>query len=62
LLAHFLQNPAPDHEAEANRLICYLRDTKNMAIEYSAIAGSTFITAVDAVFVENKATGRSTHG
>ena len=36
LLAVFLANPSPRHRAEADRIICYLRDTKYLAIEYSA--------------------------
>jgi hypothetical protein len=36
LLAVFLTNPSPRHRAEADRIISYLRDTKYVAIEYSA--------------------------
>jgi hypothetical protein len=35
-LAVFLTNPSPRHRAEADRIISYLRDTKYVAIEYSA--------------------------
>jgi hypothetical protein len=33
-----------------------------MAIEYSATTGSPFITAIDAIFADDKATGHFTHG
>jgi hypothetical protein len=62
LLARFLQNSAPNHQAESNHLICYLRDINNMAIKDFATAASTFITAVDATCADDKATGCSTHG
>lgn len=34
ILARFMQNPSPFHMDEVNRVICYLRDTKDLSICY----------------------------
>ena len=63
LLAQFLQNPSPRHRAEADRLICYLRDSKHLAIEYSGTATTQiFEAACDAAYADDKETRRSSEG
>jgi hypothetical protein len=63
LLAQFLQNPSTRHRAEADRLICYLRDTKHLAIEYSGtLTAQIFEAACDAAYADDKETRRSSEG
>ena len=38
LLAHFMQNPSPFHSTEADQVICYLRDTKDLSLVYDGIS------------------------
>src|ERR1700722_9206734 len=36
--ARFMQNPSPIHAQQADRAICYLRDTKDLSIQYCGYA------------------------
>ena len=39
LLARFLcKNPSPFYSAEADRVICYLRDTKDLSLVYDGLS------------------------
>jgi hypothetical protein len=60
LLTRFLQNSAPEYLVEINHLICYLRDTKDYAIEYSADA-PVWDAAVYSAHADDKATMHLTH-
>jgi Reverse transcriptase (RNA-dependent DNA polymerase) len=67
LLATFMTNPSPRHRAEVDRLICYLRDTKHLAIEYSAggphqTSAKAVEAASDAAFGDDPASRRSSEG
>ena len=46
LLARFMQNPSPIHVQQADRVICYLRDTKDLSIQYCGYADSEVTTKV----------------
>ncbi|QSS48816.1 hypothetical protein I7I53_08942 [Histoplasma capsulatum var. duboisii H88] len=65
-LAIYMTNPSERHSAEIDRVIAYLRDSKNLAIEYSVSDGdglsmNVFEAASDASFVDNS-DRRSTEG
>ena len=39
-----MQNPSPIHAQQADHVICYLRDTKNLSIQYCGYADSEVTT------------------
>ncbi|KAL1953540.1 hypothetical protein VTO42DRAFT_2617 [Malbranchea cinnamomea] len=67
LLARFMTNPSPFHSSEADRLICYLRDTKDLSVCFSATEASGAMIKVwegasDAAYTDDKDTRRSFEG
>lgn len=69
-LATFMTNPSEHHSSEADRMISYLRDTKNLAIQYNGNVGRALVldlkpdvveAASDASFADNP-DRRSTQG
>lgn len=65
LLARFMQNPSPFHSAEADRVICYLRDTKDLSLVYNGSMpsyASVFGAYSDAAYADDVTTRRSSEG
>ncbi|KAL1956601.1 hypothetical protein VTO42DRAFT_7012 [Malbranchea cinnamomea] len=66
LLARFMQNPSPFHSAEADRVICYLRDSKDLSLVYdgsiSTNSLASFKAYSDAAYADDPTTRRSSEG
>jgi Reverse transcriptase (RNA-dependent DNA polymerase) len=62
-LSQFLRNPSPAHLAASNRVISYLYQTRNLAIEYTGQATEPiFSCSSDAAFADDSLTRRSSDG
>jgi hypothetical protein len=53
-LAQFLKNSNSDHLIAINRVISYLNETKNLAIEYSNRIANILLCVNDATFADNE--------
>jgi hypothetical protein len=53
-LAQFLKNSDSNHVTIANRIIAYLNNTKNLAIEFSRNSSEIFLSTSDAAFADNE--------
>ena len=64
LLCQFNANPSRKHLYEADRVLSYLAQTRDFALEYSLQEGGkrTFIAASDASFADDTATRRLSQG
>ncbi|KAL1952723.1 hypothetical protein VTO42DRAFT_4411 [Malbranchea cinnamomea] len=67
LLVRFMTNPSPFHCSEADRLICYLRDTKDLSVCFSTMEASGVMInlwegASDAAYADDKDTCSSSEG
>jgi hypothetical protein len=68
LLARFMQNPSPIHSDQANRVIVYLRDHKNLSIVFDGLATDPNASmrvveaASDAAYGDDPSTRRSSEG
>ncbi len=60
-LTQFLQNPDPDHLAAADRVIAYLNEIKNLAIEYSSRVAKILLCVSDATFADDELTRKSSN-
>jgi hypothetical protein len=63
-LSEFLRNPSPEHHAAADRAICYLYNTRFLALEFGSTDDSqrAFTSASDASYADDPDTRRSTEG
>jgi hypothetical protein len=63
-LSEFLRNPSPEHHAAADRAICYLYNTRFLALEFGSTDDSqrAFTSASDASYADDPETRRSTEG
>ncbi|KAL1953580.1 hypothetical protein VTO42DRAFT_2583 [Malbranchea cinnamomea] len=66
LLARFMQNPSPFHSAEADRVICYLRDLKDLSLVYDGSISMNSLTLFkaysDAAYADDPTTHHSSEG
>ncbi|KAL1953149.1 hypothetical protein VTO42DRAFT_3549 [Malbranchea cinnamomea] len=66
LLARFMQNPSPFHSAEADRVICYFRDSKDLSLVYDSSISknslASFKAYSDAAYADDPTTRRSSEG
>ncbi|KAL1952629.1 hypothetical protein VTO42DRAFT_4592 [Malbranchea cinnamomea] len=66
LLARFMQNPSPFHSAEADRVICYLRDSKDLSLVYDSSISmnslASFKAYSDAAYADDPTTRCSSEG
>ncbi len=60
-LAQFLKNSDSDHLIAVDRVISYLNEIKNLAIEYSSRIANILLCVNDAVFADDELTRKSSN-
>jgi hypothetical protein len=60
-LAQFLKNSDSNYVTIANRIIAYLNDIKNLAIEFSKNSSEIFLFASDAAFADDELIRKSSN-
>ncbi len=60
-LVQFLKNSNSDYLVAVDRMISYLNETKNLAIEYSSRIANILLCVNDATFVDDELTRKSSN-